>query len=363
MCASSLRLLLVLPPPPPQPSSYPSASFSTSILALFQRLNLPHWSQPSLTDQNIKIDKVSGAMTNAVFFVSFVPSASTPASDAPTMVRPLLALSLIAAPPVARVDPFTKCSWSLIPLARLAPLSVPPTQLLRVYGPSSMQFISRPSELRILHLLSSRYSLGPKLHGTFANGRLEEYFPSRALTAADLRDPETSRSIGKRMAELHSVDLDVLDPLDAGGDGSGREPTVLQSIKEWISPARTLYARLEKLDAAGELKGLLAGWVQSFDLARLEKEIAAYIDWLKRYERGRVEGEEGKAWRMVFCRALRPCVALVCTRGPRLTAAAPPPLPFLPPHRQRRPVRQPAAAEEPAAAASAQAPFDHRRRL
>jgi len=67
--------------------TYPSAAFSTSILALFQRLNLPHWSQPSLTDQNIKIAKVSGAMTNAVFFVSFEPSQSTPTSEAPTMVR------------------------------------------------------------------------------------------------------------------------------------------------------------------------------------------------------------------------------------------------------------------------------------
>lgn len=166
-----------------------------------------------------------------------------------------------------------------------------------MYGDASTTFISRPSELRILHLLSSRYALGPKIHGTFTNGRLEEYFPSRALTANDLRDPETSRSIGRRMAELHSVDLDVLDPLESGA--TGREPTVLQSIKEWMGPARRMYGRLKRLDDEGALVGLLAGWVQAFDLARLEKEIAAYNDWLRQYER---DGEAGKAWRMVFCR-------------------------------------------------------------
>jgi choline kinase len=169
-----------------------------------------------------------------------------------------------------------------------------------VYGDASTTFISRPSELRILHLLSSRYALGPKIHGTFTNGRLEEYFPSRALTATDLRDPETSRSIGKRMAELHSVDLDVLDPLESGA--TGREPTVLQSIKEWLAPARRMYGRLERLEAEGALIGLLAGWVQAFDLARLEREIEAYVDWLRQYERGQNDGEAGKAWRMVFCR-------------------------------------------------------------
>ena len=175
-------------------------------------------------------------------------------------------------------------------------------QLLRVYGDASTTFISRPSELRILHLLSSRYALGPKIHGTFTNGRLEEYFPSRALTANDLRDPETSRSIGKRMAELHSVDLDVLDPLESGA--TGREPTVLQSIKEWLGPARRMYGRLERLEAEGALGGLLAGWVQTFDLARLEREIEAYTSWLRQYERDQVEDEAGKAWRMVFCREL-----------------------------------------------------------
>lgn len=170
---------------------------------------------------------------------------------------------------------------------------------MRVYGEASLNFISRPSELRILHLLSSRYSLGPKIHGTFANGRLEEYFPSRALNASDLRDEETSRFIGKRMAELHSVELDVLDPVEAG---QSRGPTVLQSIKEWIEPARKMMRRLERLDKQGAMKGLLAGWVEQFDLDRLEKEIELYVEWLKSCESGEVKGEQGKDWKMAFCR-------------------------------------------------------------
>ena len=39
----------------------------------------------------------------------------------------------------------------------------PPTLLLRVYGPSSDSLISRTEELRILHVLSGAYGLGPKL--------------------------------------------------------------------------------------------------------------------------------------------------------------------------------------------------------
>lgn len=83
-----------------------------------------------------------------------------------------------------------------------------PTLLLRIYGPSSGSLISRRNELHILHTLSSEYQIGPRVLGTFANGRVEEYFHSRALVKEEMRDPRISRWIGRRMRELHSVDLD-----------------------------------------------------------------------------------------------------------------------------------------------------------
>ena len=62
--------------------------------------------------------------------------------------------------------------------------------------------IDRESELQILRRLA-RKKIGPRLLGTFLNGRFEEFFHARTLTARDLRVPETSKQIAKRMRELH----------------------------------------------------------------------------------------------------------------------------------------------------------------
>ncbi|GAA6043060.1 hypothetical protein JCM8097_005141 [Rhodosporidiobolus ruineniae] len=89
-----------------------------------------------------------------------------------------------------------------------------PTLLLRIYGPQTGSLISRRNELHILHTLSSQYGISAHVLGTFANGRVEEYFNSRPLTKEEMRDPRVSRWIGRRMRELHSVELEqmVLPP-------------------------------------------------------------------------------------------------------------------------------------------------------
>lgn len=74
--------------------------------------------------------------------------------------------------------------------------------LLRIYGPQVEHLIDRESELQILRRLA-RKKIGPRLLGTFTNGRFEQFFQARTLTARDLRVPETSMDIAKRMRELH----------------------------------------------------------------------------------------------------------------------------------------------------------------
>ena len=74
--------------------------------------------------------------------------------------------------------------------------------LLRIYGPQVEHLIDRESELQILRRLA-RKKIGPRLLGTFQNGRFEQFFHARTLTAKDLRIPETSKQIAKRMRELH----------------------------------------------------------------------------------------------------------------------------------------------------------------
>ena len=163
-------------------------------------MNISTWRNRVIKASDIRITKASGALTNAVFFVSCpsIPGTST--------------------------------------------------LLLRVYGPSSGSLISRPRELEILHILSSEYKIGPLIYGTFDNGRVEQHFDSVALTSADLRDPEISRWIAARMAELHRVDVDEVE----GPSLSGHEPQVKKNVETWLPHAREVLSLLTKRPSSSQ---------------------------------------------------------------------------------------------------------------
>ena len=154
----------------------------------------------------------------------------------------------------------------------------PPTLLLRVYGPNSDALISRTEELGILHVLSSRYGLGPKVFGTFGNGRVEQFFPSRALTPTELRDVTVSRGIAKRMRELHSVDLGLL----GYSSQVDKEPKVWRCLREWSALANEILASLGS--AGSEWKQ----WVDRFALDQLRQEMETYRTWVDEQETGPV---------------------------------------------------------------------------
>jgi choline kinase len=88
--------------------------------------------------------------------------------------------------------------------------SRPSKLLLRIYGPNVSHLIDRATELHILTRLARR-NIGPKLLGTFSNGRFEEFLDSATtLSRTDIRQPQTSRNIAKRMCELHTgMDLEA----------------------------------------------------------------------------------------------------------------------------------------------------------
>lgn len=150
------------------------------------------------------------------------------------------------------------------------------TVLLRVYGPSSGALISRPRELHTLHVLSSQYQIGPRVYGTFENGRIEEYFESTALTADDLRDKTISSWIGARMAELHGVDVMAVEGLLPPVDGEENRWRVVteQNVESWLSLAREVLALPNAPEAVR--RGL--------DLDSLEREWKQYSDWLHEKE-------------------------------------------------------------------------------
>ncbi|XP_025199442.1 choline/ethanolamine kinase isoform X1 [Melanaphis sacchari] len=82
--------------------------------------------------------------------------------------------------------------------------------LMRLYGQTHGENAIENiiTESVIFTLLSER-GLGPKLHGIFPGGRLEEYIPARSLKSEELSDPKLSLMIAEKMAELHQLNIPI----------------------------------------------------------------------------------------------------------------------------------------------------------
>ncbi|XP_049549001.1 choline/ethanolamine kinase isoform X2 [Anopheles darlingi] len=98
----------------------------------------------------------------------------------------------------ARKDSYTAC------------LPEPKEVLLRIYGQTHGEHALETmlTESVVFTLLSER-KLGPKLHGIFPGGRIEQYIPARALLTAELGDPKISLKVAERMAAIHTMDIPV----------------------------------------------------------------------------------------------------------------------------------------------------------
>lgn len=181
--------------------AYKTPKFAQKVLHLIRNLlKIPGWADDTLplVSEDVKLFKVSGSMTNAVIFISYEWGSgendqgkfrNTSRSTSSTSVDDK------SDETPKKNEPSTK-------------RRTPPTLLLRIYGPASGSLISRRRELHILNILSTTYAIGPRVFGTFSNGRIEEYFASRALCKEELRDETISPWIGRRMRELHGVRLD-----------------------------------------------------------------------------------------------------------------------------------------------------------
>ncbi|KAL0937355.1 choline kinase [Colletotrichum truncatum] len=144
------------------------ATFKNEIVRLAHTLKIKGWRRVPLDCGNsLSVQRLSGALTNAVYVVSPPQDLQDAASGRPS----------------------------------------PPKLLLRIYGLEHL--IDRENELSVLRRLA-RKKIGPRLLGCFTNGRFEQYFNSITLTSNDLRDPDTSKQIAKRMRELHDG-IDVLE--------------------------------------------------------------------------------------------------------------------------------------------------------
>ena len=172
--------------------------FKNEIIRLAHTLRLQGWRRVPLDNgESISVERLSGALTNAVYVVS---------------------------PP----------DKSVLLEGKKQPTKV----LLRIYGPQVEHLIDREIELSVLKRLA-RKKIGPRLLGTFLNGRFEQYFNSTTLTPANLREPETSKQIAKRMRELHDG-IELLDEEKYQG------PAVWKNWDKWLVQAEKTVMYLDQ---------------------------------------------------------------------------------------------------------------------
>ncbi|KAG6040401.1 hypothetical protein E4U41_000645 [Claviceps citrina] len=172
--------------------------FKNEIIRIAHTLRLKGWRRIALgSGDTLDVERLSGALTNAVYVV-------TPPKD----------------------------------LSEAEGKKKPEKLLLRVYGPQVEHLIDRENELKVLQRLA-RKKIGPRLLGTFRNGRFEQYFNAITLTPAHLREPETSKSIAKRMRELHDG-IDLL-PLEREGG-----PGVWRNWDQWLANVARITAYLDR---------------------------------------------------------------------------------------------------------------------
>jgi choline kinase len=114
--------------------------------------------------------------------------------------------------------------------------------------------------------------------GTFTNGRFEEFFYAKTLTPQDLRTPDTSKQIAKRMRELHEG-IDLLRQEREDG------PFVWRNWDKWVDRCDQIVTWLDQQVREGRTSssdpwsklGLICGVEWSLFRQMIEK----YRRWLE----------------------------------------------------------------------------------
>lgn len=222
--------------------------FKNEIARLAHTLQLRGWRKlPMEQAGDIEVVRLSGALTNAVYVVAAPKHFNIPRVD-------------------SGAGPLTSKKR-------------PPKLLLRIYGPQVDHLIDRENELQILRRLG-RKNIGPRVLGTFMNGRFEEYLEARPLTPKELRMPETAKQIAKRMRELHDG-IDLLDEEREAG------PMIFKNWDKWVDRCEAVTTWLDKeLDSVhNEAKSLAEPWrrrgyVCGVPWAVFRKAVENYRAWL-----------------------------------------------------------------------------------
>jgi choline kinase len=232
--------------------------FKNEIIRLAHTLRLKGWRRVPLdSGESISVERLSGALTNAVYVV-------TPPEE------------LAKGPSHGKRRP-TKV-------------------LLRIYGPQVEHLIDRDNELEMLKRLS-RKRIGPRLLGTFTNGRFEQFFNAITLTAPDLREPATSKQIAKRMRELH-------DGIELLQSEVNEGPGVWNNWDSWLEAVEKVITFLDSKilsGTAGSIKEPIDSWksrglICGVEWPKFKATVEKYREFLYR----RYGGEQAIREKLVF---------------------------------------------------------------
>ncbi|XP_011055232.1 PREDICTED: choline/ethanolamine kinase isoform X2 [Acromyrmex echinatior] len=111
--------------------------------------------------------------------------------------------------------------------------------LLRLYGQvhGERALEGLITESVIFTLLSER-KLGPKLHGVFPGGRIEEYIPARPLITKELADSTLSLLIAEKMGQTHMMQIPI-----------SKEPVWLwDTINNWFNTTTDILENIHNED-------------------------------------------------------------------------------------------------------------------
>ncbi|OLL23305.1 putative choline kinase [Neolecta irregularis DAH-3] len=201
----------------------PEPEVKKAVAIAIGRLGIRSWrSMPLSLSCDLSLTRISGALTNAVYLVS--PPCSTTAKKI----------------------------------------------LLRVYGPHVSHLIDRRLELQTIQKLSSHH-IGPRLLGTFSNGRFEQWLESSALTREEIRDPITSRCIARRMRKLHETII--------LSQAEKQSILVWEYWDKWVIIARQVIQRRQKKKCR-KVPGLDEPAFIDANWALFEKGVQSYREWL-----------------------------------------------------------------------------------
>ncbi|KAJ6263584.1 hypothetical protein Dda_2152 [Drechslerella dactyloides] len=193
-----------------------SVEFRAEILRLTHTLKIKRWRKVSLDrGEELVVSRISGALTNAVYKVT------------PPHISKETAAQHVDTPHMGPIDGRER-----------RPGRRPKPVLLRVYGPQVGHLIDRDTELNILRRLA-KHKVGPTLLGTFDNGRFEEFYDAATLTRDDVRIPETSRRIGRRLRDLH-------DHIPLIGHERSDGPVLWKNWEKWVTRGEGVMKDLQK---------------------------------------------------------------------------------------------------------------------